>query len=279
MSATFIVATDLSPRSDRALRRAFRLARDQAARLIVLAVVDDATPLTIAEDQIARIRRSIEDKIADQGDGVACEVQVTHGDPTEDIVGAAKRESADLLILGTHRSRSFFDALHETTAQRITRLSASPVLIVVGSDETPYDRVMLATDFSPASGAAARLAARMAAGAPITPVHALHVPYQGMLSRTSSASALERSFRSEAAQEDRAWRGENQLPDGMGETQIVAGSPVMVFETHVDETGTPLIAIGAHGRVGQRRAVLGSVVTDLMRAPPCDLLICRPANG
>ena len=36
MTATFIVATDLSPRSDRALRRAVRLARTHDARLILL---------------------------------------------------------------------------------------------------------------------------------------------------------------------------------------------------------------------------------------------------
>ena len=37
-----------------------------------------------------------------------------------------------------------------------------------------------------------------------------------------------------------------------------------------------LIAVGAHGRVGAGRAILGSVSTDLMRDPPCDLLIARP---
>lgn len=280
MTATFIVATDMSMRSDRALRRAVRLARDREARLVILAVVDDATPLDIAEGHIEKTRESLEDFVAGISGDLDCDLRVSHGDPTADIIGTAERERADLLILGTHRPRSFLDALRETTAQRITRLTACPVLLVTGTESTSYDEVMLATDFSPAASAAAALTRTLLPGARLTPLHALHVPYQGMLAHKAGASEIETSFRAEAEREDYGWRAGDPLVGTLPETRIVTGSsPLAVFEAHVAKTGTGLIAIGAHGRVGQRRAVLGSVVTDLMRAPPCDLLICRPASG
>jgi len=279
MTETFIAATDMSMRSDRALRRAFRLARQHGARLTILAVVDDATPLSIAEGQIEKTRASLEDFAGSIADGVDHDLRVSHGDPTADILRATEMAGADLLILGTHRSRSFFDALRETTAQRITRLTEFPVLIVAGAETKAYDEVTLATDFSPAASAAATFATRLVPEARITPLHALHIPYQGMLAHTSGAGELETSFRAEAEREDYSWRAGDPVVCTLPETRIVSGSPVAVFEAHVRKSGSALIAIGAHGRVGQRRAVLGSVVTDLMREPPCDLLICRPAKA
>lgn len=279
MTATYIAATDMSSRSDRALRRAFRLARQNDARLVILAVVDDATPLSIAEGQIDKIRTNLEEFATGIADGVAYDLRVSHGDPTGDILSTVEKENAALLIMGTHRPRSFLDALHETTAQRITRLSSCPVLIVAGPETKPYDNGLLATDFSPAATAAGGFASKLCPGVQITPVHALHIPYQGMLAHKAGASEIETSFRNEAEREDYGWRAGDPLIGTLPETRIVSGSPVGVFEALVRKSDTGLIAIGAHGRVGQRRAVLGGVVTDLMREPPCDLLICRPRGA
>ncbi len=44
-----LIATDLSPRSERALARGLRLARQHGAELRVLHVVNDALPAYLAE--------------------------------------------------------------------------------------------------------------------------------------------------------------------------------------------------------------------------------------
>ena len=49
-----------------------------------------------------------------------------------------------------------------------------------------------------------------------------------------------------------------------------------MIQDHLAKGRYDLIAVGAHGRVGAARAILGSLATDLMRDPPCDLLIARP---
>jgi nucleotide-binding universal stress UspA family protein len=48
----------------------------------------------------------------------------------EDVIAAAQAERADLLVLGVAGDRSFADALRGTTAERVVRQSACPVLTV-----------------------------------------------------------------------------------------------------------------------------------------------------
>ena len=62
----------------------------------------------------------------------------------------------------------------------------------------------------------------------------------------------------------------------MPPTEIVLGAPQLMVRNRAGQGRADLIAMGAHGRVGAARAILGSVSTDLMRDPPCDLLIARP---
>ena len=277
MGRTFIAATDLSPRSDRALRRAFRLAAQQDARVIVLHVVDDAAPSDLAT-QIQNGSRQVLDRFVESiRNGVDAEIRVIPGDPASDVVNAIRSAGADLLIVGTHRSDRLLDSFYETTAQRIVRLSACPVLTVADRNDHDYASVIAATDFSPGAAAAILHAAEIAPEAIITPLHALHVPYRGMMSYTSPpADDIEQSFRLEAKEADAAWRAANALPGNCGPTEIMPGSPLSVLAEKVRSGRVDLIAAGAHGRVGQRRALLGSVASDLLRNPPCDVLVARP---
>ena len=277
MTASFIVATDLSARSDLAIRRATWLAERHGARLILCHIVDDAAPPDIAAaardaalSALARFTGSLSDK-------VDFEIRVEIGDPTADILALVAAEAPDLLILGTHRPRPFLDALRETTAQRIVRLSGCPVLMVADRVDHAYDHVLAATDFSPAATSAITLAHHLSPEAPITPVHAFHVPYTGLMTYGGQGiDDVTASFRLEATEEDTRWRDATALPDTCRPTVIAPGSVTQVLAGQLVATGASLITAGAHGRVGQGRALLGSVATDLLRQPPCDVLIARP---
>lgn len=278
MPKSFIVATDLSPRSDRAIRRAIWLAERQGARLTICHVVDDAAPPEIAasardaaNDTLKRFTDSLSDKV-----DITIHVQI--GDPTADILTLVAQIDPTLLILGTHRPRPFLDALRETTAQRLVRLTAYPVLMVSDRVDHAYDHVLAAADFSPASTAAITLAHHLTPTAQITPVHAFHVPYSGLMTHSGQdMDEMTASFRLEATEDETRWRNSTALPAACGPTVIAPGSITQVLSEQLAATRASLIAAGAHGRVGQGRALLGSVATDLLRQPPCDVLIARPA--
>lgn len=278
MTATYIVATDLSARSDLAIRRAAWLAERHGAKLILCHVVDDAAPPEIAAQARDAALSALARFTGSLSDEVEFELWVDFGDPTADILSLVAQEAPDLLILGTHRPRPFLDALRETTAQRIVRLTTCPVLMVADRVDHAYDHVLAATDFSPASTAAITLASKLAPNAPITPVHAFHVPYSGLMTYGGQGiDDVTASFKLESAEDEARWRDATPLPEACGPTVIAPGSITQVLADQIAATGASLIAAGAHGRVGQGRALLGSVATDLLRQPLCDVLIARPA--
>lgn len=276
MSLSYLVATDLSSRSDRAMARAFDLAQRNGASMHVVSVIDNAAPNAMVADMATGAQRLIERQCDKLGASVSTQIHVVTGDPTADTLRLIEQTEPDMVIMGTHRDRSFFDALRETTAQRITRLTPYPVLIAKKPAEMPYVAVLAAMDYSPAATAALRMAANLAPEASVTPLHVLHVPYGGMLAKTPDGqTTLERSFRAEAARFDATWRATETLPDTVGETLVETGAPFSIIAQLSRRQNIDLIALGAHGRIGGRRPILGSLALDLMREPPCDLLIGR----
>lgn len=276
-SAPILVATDMSNRSDRAMSRAFHIARDLGLPVLVMTVLDDAMPAEMLSDLHERSRDRLERYCATLSGGtVPFTVEVQTGDPTEDILAAVEVRQPRLLVLGTHRPRAFMDMVRETTMQRIVRHTSVPVLLVTDRDDHDYRSILVPTDFSPASAAAARVALEIAPKAQLSALHALQVPYSGMLATAPAArDELEKPFRNDAKRSDTLWRQELDLAS-MPPTEIVLGAPQRLMRDRVRQDQADLIAVGAHGRVGAGRAILGSVSTDLMRDPPCDLLIARP---
>lgn len=276
--APIVVASDLSDRSDRAIKRAFRVARRLRRPLILFSVVDDAMPEDIAKGLEDRARAVLKRTAESLNDGVDYVLQIDIGDPTTSILDEIARMDPFLLVMGVHRPRGLLDGLRETTMQRIVRYSNCPVLLVSDPAEHDYATVLAACDYSPACSAAIDMAHKLTGDAPITPINAVHVPFGGMAAQTPAAmSEMDASFRREAEMMDRAWRDQNTLPDTLTDTLIVAGSPYTQIRQEIDRTGADLLAVGAHGRVGAARALLGSLANDLMREPLCDLLITRPA--
>ncbi|MBJ6373282.1 universal stress protein [Sedimentitalea arenosa] len=278
-TAPILVASDMSSRSDRAMQRAFRLGAQMGRKVIAFSVLDDAMPMDILEETLERAQARLT-RFADSlaGDHPH-EAHAVIGDPTSDILAMIDKTGTDLLVLGAHRPRAFLGELRETTMQRIVRNTRCSVLLAQDTCDHDYDKIILACDFSPASTRALTLAHEIAPDAVFSPIHALHLPYSGILGRTAVAQAdLDAPYRAEAEAADTEWRA--GLPEKLAKlvpaTEILPGSPYPVIRQEVESRGTDLIALGAHGRVGASRAILGSLASDLTRDPPCDLLITRP---
>ncbi|WP_212525250.1 universal stress protein [Actibacterium sp. MT2.3-13A] len=271
-----LVATDLSPRADRSVARAFDLAGRLGARLTLLTVIDEALPGDLARqmqggaearlDQFAASHRGAQD--------VRYEARAVIGDPVGAISAMAATEQVDLLVLGIHRPRPFLDILRETTMERIVRLQDCPVLLVTDPVDHPYSTVLAAVDFAPASTHALSLAAELAPEAALHGVHAVHVPYKGY-SPAAGVVGTAAPFLREARDSYNLWRDQTTLPERLGEVEFIEGAAVSVVTTRAANLGCDLLCLGAHGRVGSAPAFLGSLANDLIRTPPCDLLIAR----
>ncbi|MBT8425300.1 MAG: universal stress protein [Silicimonas sp.] len=265
-----VIATDLSERSDRALERGLELASALNAECTVVSVVDESLPADIAND----VRRSKEARLRDYLDahkGGSASVDVRIGDVVPGILGMAADLDADLLVLGLHRQREFMDAFRQTTMERIVALSRHPVLLVRDAVTGPYERVLVAVNFSKACAAAVSAAGRIAPGAEMVRLHALHVPFAGLTGGKNSSMA--KAVRREAESMASVWKSDHGLGDeGL---EIVTGSVHEVLDRKLGSFSPQLLAIGAHNRSGPGFHRIGSFAAELIRHPPVDLLVAR----
>ncbi len=271
-----LVATDLSLRSERAVRRAFALARAQGAALHLLSVVDDEQPEAIAGRRRAETREELERFCAALPDAGSVDwtLHVELGDAVPEILAAAERLDAELIVTGIPRARPLLDLFGGPTVERLAARSLRPVLLVSTAAETPYGSVLAGLDLSPAAAAAVRRARQVAPEAKLVGFHAVHVPYAGLTSG-GERNALGAPFLELARADLDGWVAANRLGEVLDAARLEEGGVTVVFAQMVAELRPQLVAIGAHGRGALNPTLLGRFAAELLRDPPCDLLLVR----
>jgi len=277
---TFVMATDLSARSDRALARALALAREQAAHLTVVHVVDDALPASVADAQATSARSAIRAHVQDLtgGDSETVSVAIVFGRAFSGILEVAEKAEAEMIVLGTHREDSFKDMFRGTTAERVIRAGNTPALVVTERVARPYRHIMIGVDFSVYSRRAVEFAVAFAPGGTFHLVHAYDVPFKGFLHGKDARDGVskkdelgfERMVDAEMARfiagVDGAPRFEQVIAEGMARD---------VMHREIERLKPDLLVIGTHGRTGVAHAFLGSVAEDMLSNPPCDVLAVK----
>jgi nucleotide-binding universal stress UspA family protein len=144
MYRTILVPVDGSEAASLGLREAVRLARRLGSRLVLLNVVEDYSHEDVLETAsfspgLFRLLRDRGERIvaraaaAAKRAGVAAKTRVSErpGWRTFDqIVEAATRERASLIVLGTHGRRGMRRLVMGSDAEQVVRFSPVPVLLV-----------------------------------------------------------------------------------------------------------------------------------------------------
>jgi len=150
-----LYATDLSDKAAHVFGYAAGMADRYAAKVTVLHVLEDISPSTSRQlafmmgddrflelqrkrqqDGIEKIRSQVETFCRDlttdlQDCNLTVEdVRVTVGDPARQILETAAEIDCDVIVMGTHGERDLADTMLGSTARRVVRRSAIPVLVV-----------------------------------------------------------------------------------------------------------------------------------------------------
>jgi nucleotide-binding universal stress UspA family protein len=137
-----LVPTDFSAGSERAWAEARRLAARLGAELVLVHVLVE-TPLYSEGPFTMKQTRGVFDAArawavktlgewtaAAAAAGISARWVLRTGVPYKEIVGAAARESADLIVIGTHGRGGLDRALLGSVADRVIRLAPCPVVTV-----------------------------------------------------------------------------------------------------------------------------------------------------
>lgn len=282
--SSILVATDFSPRSDRALRRAVLAARQMAADLVLFHAMGEngLDPLrTIQRDAYTALLMEMADTITN-GDGVSCSWQLSLGNPFQALTDAARELNPDIVMMGSHRRRLLKDIFFGTTAERTIRECPRPVIVVNGVPAGPWRRVLIATDFSIHSLTAARVVEELGLlkEASVTVLHVFDVPQLSTLQRSpTSAVAFDDYFhaaRDEAAGGMRAFVHETGIKPYRKRIEPVELSVADTIRTVAGQDGADLIVVATHGRADAEKFLLGSVAGEVLRAAACDVLTVPP---
>lgn len=275
-----LVATDFSPRSDRALRRAILTARQIAAELVLFHALDDDLP-----DRLLSMQRTVSTELLTElaetitaGDGISCSYRLAQGDPFRALIDTAREIAPGLIVLGPHWRDLLKDIFVGTTAERTIRESAVPVIMANGVPAGPYQRILIATDFSACSVAATQVAQHLGLldTADVTVLHVLDTPEKSMMQRSlMSGDEIEDYELAAKAEAADAMHGFLKSTALRPVAQLIAPVELSISETirrEVREARPDLLIVGARGRSGIEKFFLGSVAEEILKLSDVDVL-------
>ncbi|MFB6256013.1 MAG: universal stress protein [Haloplanus sp.] len=212
--------------------------------------------------------------------GVPTVTEVVQGEPYRTIVDYADTYDIDLVVMPTHGRRGLERFLLGSTTERVVRRAEVPVLTIRPDDDVtvryPYRTILVPTDGSDPAAAA------LDVGLDVATVASAAVHLLSVVDVTSLGIDVRADTRT-AALED----GAHDVVDAAAERASVAdvdpatavefgGSIPGVVRSSVTDNDADLVVVGAHGRTGFDRYVLGSVAETLVRTAPAPVLTVRP---
>lgn len=281
---SILLATDLSPRCDRALDRAVSLSQQWQAKLTVLHVLED--PRDAESDPVAPSWRRPPDPgrvaerqlLTDVGPAAeTADVLIAEGNPAEAIIRTAEKRGCDLIVTGIARDELLGRFILGTTVDQLLRRSRVPVLVVRRRARQPYAHIAVATDFSKSSRHALEVATRYFPEEVLTIFHAYAAPMSAL---TSDTAAHRRQYREIAEQDYETFlksMKSGQEIKRRARSFIEYGAPAEILREGVREMNIDLVVLGTQGRSALSEVLIGSVAKHIMAELPCDILMVREA--
>jgi len=292
-----VVATDLSAPSRHAASRAALLAKAGGAPLTLVHTVggtalddlrrwlaeahsaDEGEQTVAALEGEARQRlQALADELS-QRHGIPVQAELATGHAVDQVTRYADEADAALLVTGTRGAGFFRGVVLGSTAERIAKRSARPVLMVRQLPHEPYRRVLVPVDFSDWSLAAVQRAQRVAPGATLVLMHAVELPYEGKMRLAGVSDTVlaryVRTARLEAESRLRALAAEAGLAADQVRLSLPGGAdPWMLIVQEEQEQDCDLIVIGRQGRHALDELLLGSTTRMVLAEGAADVLIC-----
>lgn len=204
------------------------------------------------------------------------------GRPAEQIAQVASEYQADLVVVGAHGERpGIWDRLG-STAEQLLGYARVPVLLPAGLPRAAPKRILVPVEEADVTPRVVEWAHHMAVrfSAEVTVLHVVNAALLGPVTHTSAftspvmfdAPRLEAVVREDA---DR-WLAGLVAADLAGDrvdSEVTFGSPAREILDAAKRLESDLIVMGSRGAGAFRRTVLGSVSSEVLRAPPCPVLV------
>lgn len=292
-----LVPTDFSEFGRVALEHAIELAKFYGAEIRALHVIE-GHPVPLADyppylepvttpGYRANVEASLRTFLAPaEAAKLPVEVEIVDGVAPQAILDTARAVDADAIVLATHGHGGFERLVLGSVTEKVLRKADRPVLTVpnppnaaVPAKPLLFTTLLCPVDFSEASAAALRAAARLAedAKAHLLVLHVLEsLPHEDPRALMHFNIPEYRSFLTLDAKERLA----TFLPAGLRgasnvEELITTGKPYREIERVAKERDAGLVVLGVAGRSAFDLAFFGSTANHVTRRATCPVLTIR----
>ncbi len=274
--------TDFSAHAHEALKYAAAFARHGGGRVLLVTAQEAKSSANVQ----AQVSELLSDPLLN---GVETESILVEGEPATEIAQCAVDHDVDLITVVMRGRTRLSRAFGSSIAEEIVAESPCPVLALRppqrdfvedgnGQVQIKLNRIVLATNFRPSSGAATQLATQMAnqLGAEL---HAVYVigDYLEQISVMFPEGGLTALTRLRSYVQERM--SQLSRTHGAGATtHITEGRPYQEIVKLATSLDADLIVIGTavHGSLFGGSQVLGTEIERVIRNAPCPVL-CAPA--
>lgn len=267
-----LVAVDMSAFSEGAVSEAISFAGKCSSKLYAITVLE-ANPEyeTIGlkayekeEEEAARYLESVKARAAKEG--VNCEVALHRGESVHQfIIDEAAEKKVDIIVMGKHGRKGLTKLLMGEVAAKVIGSAPCNVLIVPKAARIEYAKILVATDGSEHSYAAAAEAIGIAkrCGSRLLAVCVMHDETE-RAEATANVNKVVELARKEGIE------AEALTPIGRSFDVIV--------ET-AGGRGVDLIVMGTYGKTGIRKMLMGSVTEKVVGNAGCAVLVVGAKKG
>jgi universal stress protein E len=264
-----MVCTDGSAEGQNAVAVTLELAQACASRVIVVQVLEIVPEFqAVAPDLRATVAREVQLNMeaiqaAAAKLGVPMQALIPESQlPHAAIVAAVEKHRPDLVILGRCGKTALARLLMGNVTARVIGHSPVNVLVIPRGGMIGFHRILVASDGSPYSEAAWKLALAMAKQAGSQLIGVAVAPEEGDI---IEAKAIIHQMLTAAHRARMPLKGVN--PQGVApDTGIVQ----QAIKNEVD-----LIIMGSHGRTGLKKLLMGSVTERVIGQSPCPILVVK----
>jgi len=266
---TLLLATDRSEFSEGAVREAITFAKKCSSRLSVMSVLETnpeyetigASAYQKEEEEATKYLESVKSRASQEGIS-SCETTLYFGDnPSRLIVNEAAEKKADMIIIGRRGRSGLMKVLMGKTAANLISQAPCKVLIVPRAARIDCRNILIATDGSTHSIAAASEAIGIAkrCGSNIIAISAMYSEEGSEEAKANVRQVVEMAQKEGITAE--AW-----TPIGRSHDMIV--------ET-AGGRGVDLIVMGSYGKTGLKKLLMGSSTEKVIGHASCAVLVVR----
>lgn len=293
-----LVATDLSGDSFRAATRAAMLCAELTCETVDLLTVKEArlpdalglvlksTPAVVESRLIERTLGELQLISGQLHDnyGIPCTVTVKFGQPEEEIIARADELPADLTVIGMHGGNFFTDLFIGNTADKLARMTKTPLLVVKNQAMRAYRLVLVPVDFSENSKRAAWMALKIAPDAHVIFLHVFDVVVEEQMRYINVPTDTINQYDIEAHEKARRdlnqFIADLQIENRPHSRTVIFGNPGHVVCDYARTMEPDLIVLGKHGQSRFEEFLLGSVTRHAIDQTSCDILVVTaPKSG